>query len=266
MEHVCKICDKQLNNEHQFRQHMKEHMKKYNQLVNYHYCDFLTNDAAKYISHIGDMHSPKFKCETCGEEFYDIKTKLEHVMVVHAFNYTTQGETSELVECFDCGEQLSSKLNLMNHKKSKHYKTKLCSFFHGNMTTCIFPDQKCMNIHNENIRPTVTGDHRSRIICQNGSQCFFLSQPGGCLYKHVQSVQQKQNVWQQPRVTRDNTRATPSTANVVQTSQQPVAQSVNTPKTDTNQLVMNLCKQMETISLKLQFSELKSMTDFPSLG
>ena len=126
MEHVCKKCDKQLNNEHQFRQHMKEHMKKDNQLVNCHYCDFLANDATKYISKIGGMHSPKFKCETCGEEFYDTKTKFEHIMVVHAFNYTTQGKTSELVECFNCGEQLSSKLDLMNHKKSKHYRTKLC--------------------------------------------------------------------------------------------------------------------------------------------
>ena len=90
---------------------------------------------------------------------------------------------------------------------------------------------------------------------------LILSQPGGCLYKHVQSVQQQQNVWQQPRVTIDNTRATPNTANVVHTSQQLVAQSVNT-----TQLVTNLCNKMETISQKLQFLELKSMTDFPSLG
>ena len=95
---------------------------------------------------------------------------------------------------------------------------------------------------------------------------LILSQPGGCLYKHVQSVQQQQNVWQQPIVTRDSTRVTPNTANVVHTSQQPVAQSVNKPTTDTTQLVMNLCKQMKTISQKLQFLELKSMTDFPSLG
>ena len=123
-----------------------------------------------------------------------------------------------------------------------------------------------MNIHNENIRPTVTGDHRSRIICKNGNKCFFLSQPGGCLYKHVPSVQPQPNVSQQRSITRENTRATPSTAHVVQTSPQPVAQSVNTPIIDTNQLVMNLCKQMEKILQKLQFLELKSMLHFPNLG
>ena len=78
LDHVCKKCDKQLDNERIFRQHMKEHMKKDSQIVQCHYCDFMTNDAAKYLSHIGDMHSPKFSCETCGEEFSEIQKKIEH--------------------------------------------------------------------------------------------------------------------------------------------------------------------------------------------
>ena len=123
-----------------------------------------------------------------------------------------------------------------------------------------------MNIHNENIQPRVTeNDYRSRIICKNGSECFFRSQPEGCFYKHVQSVQQQPNAWQLRNKTRENTRASSGTALQVENNSQPAAQSASSLSFDTNQLVMNLCKQMEAISQKLQFLELKSMMDFPSI-
>ena len=187
-------------------------------------------------------------------------------MVIHAFKYTTQEEETEVYECFDCGDKLSSKNDLMSHKKAKHFKTKLCSYFHGNSTTCRFPAQKCMNIHHENILPTDAGnDYRSRILCKNGTTCFFLSQPGGCLYKHVISVEQQQNVWQQQRSTRVDTTTPPSVAQPVGRAQQPAAQSENINTLTMNQLVVNLSKQMEAISQKLQFLELKSMKDFPNL-
>ena len=92
---ACKKCDKQLDNEHQFRQHMKGHMKKDSQLVKCHYCDFMTNDAAKYLSHIGDTHSPNYTCDVCGEQFSDMKKKIEHVMIIHAFTYTAQETENE---------------------------------------------------------------------------------------------------------------------------------------------------------------------------
>ena len=181
LDHSCKKCDKQLDTERQFRQHMKEHMKKDSQLVKCHYCDFMTNDASQYLNHIGDTHSPKFTCDVCGEHFTEMTKKIEHVMLIHAFTYTTQEEVVLSYKCYDCGEKLANKNDLISHKKSKHFKTKLCSYFHSNSTTCRFPAQKCMNIHNENIQPVDTvSDYRSRIMCKNGNACFFLSQPGGC--------------------------------------------------------------------------------------
>ena len=262
LDHACKKCDKQLDNEHLFRQHMKEHMKKDNQLVQCHYCDFMTNDSSKYINHIAEMHSSKFKC---GEEFKEMSQRLEHIMVVHAFDYTTQEVTSDLVECFDCGEKMGSKPDLMEHKKSNHFKTKLCSYYHGNTTTCRFPNNKCMNIHNENIKPTdVVSDYRSRIICKNGNTCFFLMQ-GYCLYKHATIVGQQQNVWEQSSITRESTRPTPINAPPAGIIQQQTTISASTPNMDMNMLVINLSKQMDAISQKLQFLELRSMKDFPSL-
>ena len=255
LDHVCKKCDKQLDNEQKFRLHMKEHLKKDNQLVQCHYCDSMTNDGAKYISHIGDMHSSKFNCETCGEEFNEFNKNIEHVMVYHAFNYTTQGATSAVVECFHCGEKMGSKPHIFVHKKAKHFKTRLCSYFHGNATTCRFPHNKCMNIHNENIQPTDTvSDYRSRIICKNGNSCSFLMQ-GDCHYKHATIVGQQQNVREQPSITRDSTRPTKINAPPAGIIQQQTTISASTPNMDMNMIVINLSKQMEAISQKLQLQK-----------
>ena len=107
-------------------------------------------------------------------------------MIAHAFNYTTQDTNKELFECFDCAEKFGNKPEQMSHKTEKHYKTRLCSYFHGNKTTCRFPAQQCLNIHNENIHVTeAVSDYRSQIVCKHGSACMFLARPGGCLYKYV---------------------------------------------------------------------------------
>ena len=194
---MCKKCDKQLDNEHTFRNHMKEHLKIDNQIMNCHYCDFITNDETVYLIHIGDTHSPKFARGACGEEFTDMQKKIEHTMVAHAFVYSNQEKREEEYECFDCGQKVRNKQELMSHKKEKHYKKRLCSFFHGTMTTCRFPNKDCLNIHNENIWPTETaGDYRGRINCKHGNSCVFLTRPGGCFYKHAQSVVPHPNAWQ----------------------------------------------------------------------
>ena len=187
-------------------------------------------------------------------------------MVAHAFNYTNQEKREEEYECFDCGQKVRNKQELMSHKKEKHYKTRLCSFFHGTMTTCRFPNKDCLNIHNENIWPTETaGDYRGRINCKHGNSCVFLTRPGGCFYKHAQSVEPPQNAWQQSSTLRGNTEIINRAAPDVDRPEQPEVNSTNTPSLDMNQIVMNLSKQMETISQKLQFLELKSMQDFPTI-
>ena len=227
----------------------------------------MTNDETKFLSHIGDMHSPKFSCNVCSEEFTDMHKKVEHVMNAHAFIYNSSEGNTEVFECFDCGERIGSKQGLISHKKDKHYKTRLCSYYHGNMTTCRFPAQQCLNIHNENIHPRETGnDYRSRIICKNGNSCMFRVQPGGCYYKHANIVEAQPNVWQPQNITRQNTGTTSAPATSVVRSEQPQPNLANTPPLDMNQIILSLSKQMDTISQKLQFLELKSMQDFPPLA
>ena len=156
----------------------------------------------------------------------------------------------------------------MAHKKEKHFKMKLCSYYHGLRTTCRFPAQHYLNIHNENIQPqeTTNNDYRSHIICKHGNTCVFLGQPGGCLYKHAQNAEPQPNMWQQRPVIRQNTEAPAGAAAFVERSEGSGENPPNIPLLDMNQIVLNLSKQMETISQKLQFLELKSMQDFPSLG
>ena len=267
LEHVCKKCDQQLDNKHIFRKHMKEKMKKDTQIVKCQHCDFMTNDETEFLNHNSDMHGPKFNCGACGLEFSDTQKRLEHVMSSHAFNYTNSEGNADVYECFDCGERMGSKEALIAHKKDKHYKTRLCSYFHGNMKTCRFPAQQCLNIHNENIQPReITDDYRSRIVCKIGISCGFRVQPGGCFYKHATNVEPQQNAWQHQNLTREITGTSSAPVTSVGRSEQPPPISANTTTLDMNQIVLNLSKQMETIAQKLQFLELKSQQDFPPLA
>ena len=139
-------------------------------------------------------------------------------------------------------------------------------YFHGNKTTCRFPAQQCLNIHNENIHASeAVSDYRSRILCKHGNKCMFLARPGGCLYKHVENVEPQQNAWRQGSIGRHNTTVAPGGVQPVEASHQPNANTANMPTMNMNQMFMNLSKQMETISQKLQVLELKSLKDFPTL-
>ena len=260
LDHACKKCDKQLDNENRFRQHMKVHMRKGVELLQCHYCDFMTNDEVVFMSNVGDTHTPKFHCGACGETFTDVKKRLEHVMIMHAFNYGEKNKLEEY-ECFDCGETVNSKQDLMSHKTEKHYKTRMCTYFHGNMSTCRFPAQQCINIHNEKIHPTAApeNDYRSRIPCKHGDSYLFRKRPSGCFYKHASNVETEPNIWQQRGTAITNTQTGPGNVQHVDMNQRPGGNSPDISPGDMNLIVLNMSRQMESIVQKLQVS------DFPNL-
>ena len=173
----------------------------------------------------------------------------------------------EEYECFDCGEKVNTKQDLMSHKTEKHYKTRLCTYFHGNMRTCRFPAQQCMNIHNENIHPTAApaSDYRSRISCKHGNSCYFRKRPLGCFYKHASNVETEPNIWQQRSTAITNTQRRPGNVQPVDINQRPGGNSPDISPVDMNQIVLNMSKQMESIVQKLQVLEMKSLSDFPNL-
>ena len=223
---ACKKCDKILLNDNELRAHLKEHNRLQQKIIKCDYCDFTTTDANIYIRHVPDVHSQKHTCNTCAAEFNSKKEMVDHAGVEHELVYTqqtnrplfpcgfcpqgfetqhafnihiqekhtkssAQTESGPNYECYDCGSMCNSKPLLMEHKRQSDYKKTLCSFWHGNGNGCRFPAPQCINIHNENIVPTVTNDNRKRIECRNGSLCFY-NRTNSCHYKHssvpVQSV------------------------------------------------------------------------------
>ena len=182
----CKKCDKVLKSDHELREHMKRHIKMQNKMITCSFCDHTTNDENDLINHVVDNHSPKHTCATCNSEFSTKTKMMEHILRDHGFTFTANTQPETKMQCHDCNEKFSTKSQLMEHKTQKHYKTRLCPFFHGTGRGCSFPSNVCFNIHEENITPTETEaiDYRKRIICKNGENCVF-KQRGTCFYKHI---------------------------------------------------------------------------------
>ena len=270
------------------------------------HCDYATSEDTSMLNHVNAVHSAhndqvhnsrsdnsiqnksvkshtetnqektSNTCNNCGTVFDKATDLVAHIVRVHGFKYSgkiknrhfpmkypeqvfnqTQQQAPATTEigCFDCPNKFHSKHELMDHKRQVHYKKKLCSFFHGNGHGCRFPPNICFNIHNENITPTVfeNSDPRSRVPCKNGKSCIWI-QRGGCYYKHVTNVEQSS-------ARRSTTQATHSI---------PTGQSQQVEGGENRNFMMNTLMRMnqnlQTLSQKLQFLDLQSMTDFPNLG
>ena len=179
-ELACTICKKVFDSDHQMRQYIKGHKNTDSQMLKCHHCDFMTNDEEIHLNHVVDIHGTKHKCKTCGSVFPDYSKMVEHATNAHGFKYSETEGLKQDIECHDCEEKFSNKTELMQHKTIKHYKTRLCSYWHGNGWGCRFPASKCLNIHHENITPTLTNDIRSKILCKHGESCNFNKQ-NSCL-------------------------------------------------------------------------------------
>ena len=131
-----------------------------------------------------DIHSTKHTCRSCGEVFPTKSDWSVHVDHVHGFTYTNGNSANQEMECHDCEGKFANKFELMQHKREAHYKKRLCSYWHGTGWGCRFPASQCLNIHNENITPVLSGDNRSKIQCRDGESCHF-DKKNSCHYKHT---------------------------------------------------------------------------------
>ena len=122
----------------------------------------------------------RYNCEAVFSTKSDL---IEHARKDHGFNYNKNGQSTKDINCHDCEDSFSNSFHLMEHKKEKHYKKKLCSYYHGTGWGCRF-ENRCMNIHGEHIEPELFTDNRSRIPCRHGDQCHYY-QNGSCHYKHT---------------------------------------------------------------------------------
>ena len=180
---ACKKCDKVLESDQQFRKHIKEHNRLQNEVIKCHHCIFTTNDETIHINHMVDIHGTKHTCLSCQAVFPSKGEMINHAGDVHALKYSSN-ETN-YIKCHYCEESLSSKVELYNHKKRKHFKKRLCSYYHGNGWGCRFIE-KCLDIHNGNITPELTDDKRGKIPCSYGNSCYYNSR-NTCHYLHTQN-------------------------------------------------------------------------------
>ena len=184
-ELACKKCDKVLQSDQQFRQHIKEHKRLNEQIIKCHHCDFITNDEDAHINHMVDVHSTKHTCNSCEAVFPTKKDMIEHARTNHGFNYIKNGQKNaqNSIECHDCQGSFNNKFELMEHKKAQHYKKRLCSYYHGTGWGCRFLN-RCNDIHGEDIVPQISGDNRSKIPCRHGDSCHY-NKNNSCHYKHI---------------------------------------------------------------------------------
>ena len=182
-ELACKKCDKVLQSDQHFRQHIKEHKRLNEQIIKCHHCDFITNDDDTHINHMVDVHSTKHTCRSCEAVFPTKNEMVEHARIDHDFIYNKNEQLNKDINCHDCQESFTNKLELMEHKKKQHYKKRLCSYYHGTGWGCRFLNM-CNDIHGENIVPELSGDNRGNIPCRHGDSCHFYKN-NRCHFKHI---------------------------------------------------------------------------------
>ena len=185
-DYTCNICKKLFESDQQLRNHTKEHKRIQEQIIKCHHCDFMTNDADIFMNHTVVVHKRNFKCLTCELVFSSESELAMHAGQAHGLDYSKQKSSNKSIDCHDCEESFHNKFELMAHKKVKHFKKRLCSYYHGNRWGCKF-QASCLNIHNENIVPALTDDKRSRIPCKHGDSCLYFK-INSCLYKHTNHI------------------------------------------------------------------------------
>ena len=272
----CMYCDFKSNNENVFLNHITSvHGAGFTCLT----CNTAFRTNSELISHVVDAHKMKEpvkeKCVSCGEQFKMIEHLTEHILRHHTM-LTSKGQSNLVGQqfvrlwpnqeqqrnqnqeqrrnqnqeqlrnqnnknCYDCGDMFSNHEQLMGHKKEKHYKEKLCNYYHK-QGSCRYGDQ-CFNIHEINQQMNQSHEQRlqfrqnqSNIECRNGPNCEFKSQ-NRCRYNHSVT-----NVTNNSRGNQSN---------------------MNTSVFNMKELLVSLGARLERIEQNVP--NLMSMQDFPSV-
>ena len=83
----CKKCDKQLQNNHQLRLHMRKHIRKESQSIKCTNCEYEATDENHYLNHMVDNHSTIHFCLTCNNRFPSKTELIDHAEREHGFTY-----------------------------------------------------------------------------------------------------------------------------------------------------------------------------------
>ena len=219
------------------------------------------------------------KCSVCGECYSSVDSLIHHILRVHqlvdenSLATTEAGhqlvrvwpsEDTSKFKCYDCGEDVGERSNLIQHKKQKHYKLKNCKSFHQN-NYCRFSARECVYIHRPEERQwqaggqEVQGRHgdqqvqgwqvQEHIVCKNGPGCYWLAQ-NRCRFRHEPLPALSVVTPPRPLVTNVETTAQPSNAST---------SSGSTMETFMQAIMTRLEK------LELRMPPVRNLTDFPPM-
>ena len=194
------------------------------------------------------------------------KSKLEddYKEVGHQLVRVWPSEHTSKFKCYDCGEEVGERSNLIQHKKQKHYKLKNCKSFHQN-NYCRFSARECVYIHRPEERQWQAGGQevqgrqvdqkvqgwqvQENIICKNGPGCYWLAQ-NRCRFRHEPLP--ALSVVIPPRLIVTN----------VETTAQPSNTSISSGSTMETfmEAIMNRLEKLE-----LRMPPVRILTDFPPI-
>ena len=120
------------------------------------------------IDHVVRIHAFNNKniCAVCSEVFSNVEDLIHHILrIYHMVDQETLIKTkaghqleniwplekTNGIKCYDCGQDVGERSNLINHKKESHYKVKNCTSFHQH-NYCRFSARDCIYIHRPEVR------------------------------------------------------------------------------------------------------------------
>ena len=173
------------------------------------------------VEHVVKAHAYNNKniCTVCSDVCNNVDELIHHIIRVHHMvnpetlmtteaghqlvNIWPQDKTNS-IRCYDCGQEVGERSNLINHKKEAHYKVKNCTSFHQH-NYCRFSARDCIYIHRPEERqwqrPGQAGDgqagdrqvqgtlgarragENSLTVCANGPGCSWLAN-NRCKFMH----------------------------------------------------------------------------------
>ena len=153
------------------------------------------------------------KCAVCSEEFNSVEVLIPHILRIHHLVNEQTLETTEAgiqlqkvwpsenasnFKCYECGQEVGERANIIKHKRIAHYKQKNCTSYHQH-NYCRFSARDCIYIHRPEERQWrqagLGGDQRMQevqdfrqargevAICNNGPGCSWLAN-NRCRFQH----------------------------------------------------------------------------------
>ena len=222
----CHYCDHEAKDGNNLLDHISESHIKVNKCLT---CNKSFKGKEALATHVIADHAMKTsqtgdKCKECGKMFSNMETLISHLIKTHYLVNPHRGDevtraghqldqswtmassrANNSMKCYECGQDVGNKTDMMRHKRENHYKEKLCRSFHE-YGHCERSDEACIYIHVQYERQSRQNSGGFK-MCRNGPNCIYKIQ-NRCKFSHQRPaayVEREQNQHQLSNVTTEAT-------------------------------------------------------------